>query len=87
MFTFQRASYSVREKVCETYSVSFIPDYTSWLALFKDASFFFRCVDCTLLAGEIIMKDEFENTPKKTVVDYFNLFIIFAKILREISKD
>jgi len=32
-------------------------------------------MDCTLLAGEIIMKDEFENIPKKTIVDYFNVFV------------
>jgi len=57
------------------------------VALFEDASFFFSCVDCTLLAGEIIMKDEFENTPKKTVFDYFNVSLIFTKILMEIAKD
>lgn len=25
------------------------------------------------------MKDEFENTPKKTVVDYFNVFLNFSE--------
>jgi len=25
------------------------------------------------------MRDEFENTPKKTVVDYFNVFLNFSE--------
>ena len=41
MFTFQRASYSGREKVCETYSVSFILDYTSWPLLYLKTLLFF----------------------------------------------
>jgi len=42
VFTFQRAIYSGREKVCETYSVSFILDFTSWLLLYLKTFLFFQ---------------------------------------------
>jgi hypothetical protein len=36
-------------------------------------------VDYRSLVGEMIMKGQFENTPKKTVVDYFNILINFPE--------
>jgi hypothetical protein len=68
MFTFQRASYSGREKVCEMYSmysVSFFLDYTSWLLLYLRTLLFFQML--CYLVRYVILKDEFENTPRKTL--------------------